>query len=77
MHVQIFGIGVCEQLLDGLFERPTNPPARKPASCPTIEGAHRQHAFAQLLGYFAYPIVGLIALADEDGEAHAIRRVDR
>jgi hypothetical protein len=41
-----------------------------------IEGAHRQHVFAQLLGYFAHRIVGLIALADEDGEAHAANLQD-
>ena len=77
MHVQVFGIGGGEQFLDGLFERPTIHQLESQHHAEAIEGAHRQHAFAQQLGHFAYLVVGLIALADEDGKAHAIRRVDR
>jgi hypothetical protein len=50
MHVQVFGIGGGEQFLDGLFERPTIHQLESQHHADAIEGAHRQHAFAQQLG---------------------------
>src|SRR6185312_8440458 len=76
MNVQVFSCGVCEKRIDCGFNLLAVDQLETDHHALVIEGSHGQHALPELLGHSIDLIVCLVALAHEDREAHAIRRLD-